>query len=81
MSEWWYAILVLAIAAAALLYFARKRKADEARRNRPADLGPTHDYRKARDDAHTSGMSQEDQEWQAASLQRSKEAQERAAKE
>jgi LPXTG-motif cell wall-anchored protein len=81
MSDWWYVILVLAVAAAAFLYFSRKRKADEAQRNRPANLGPNHDFQKARDDARTSGMSQEDQDWQAASLQRNKETEERAAKE
>ncbi len=74
MSDWWwYALVIVVILAVALVVYARARRAGT-----PAGQGDdsSRDYRGERETNRTSGMSDEDREWEAASLERNRQAQE-----
>jgi hypothetical protein len=75
MSDWWwYALVLVVILAVALVVYARARRAGT-----PVSQGDdsSRDYREERETNRTSGMSDEDREWEAASLERNLQAQDR----
>lgn len=75
MSDWWwYALAVAVILAVAIVAYVRIRSAGV-----PAGRGDddTRDYRGEREANRTNAMSDEDHAWEAASLERSRQAQER----
>ena len=84
MSEWWSVIAVAALAAA-VFWVLRSRRGGTGgtrwsrgdRDDRPADAPGRRDYAREREDARLAHMSEEDRTWQAASLQRNRDAQAR----
>lgn len=75
MSDWWwYALVIVVILGVALVVYARARRVST-----PAGRGDdgSRDYRDEREANRTSGMSDEDRAWEAASLERNRQAQER----
>ena len=78
MSDWWTVIAVVALAAVGIQY-VRSRRSGNGRSgaDRGSDAGAPSDYRQDREDARRANMSETDRAWEAASLQRNQEAQER----
>lgn len=75
MSDWWwYALAVAVILAVAIVAYARTRNAGVSAVRGDDD---TRDYRGEREANRTSAMSDEDHAWEAASLERNRQAQER----
>ncbi len=78
MSETWYVLIIVVAVAAAFLALRARRSAEQDRRSRLAESNPG-----SRDDAlqreidRTRNMSDSDQVWQAASLQRHRDNQAR----
>ncbi len=66
MMDLWYVLVVVAVVAVALFLFRSRRTGGG-----PAATGRgSEDFVQGREDARVTGMSQEDRDWEAASLQR-----------
>ena len=64
--ELWYVLVVVAVVAVALFVIRGRRRGGG-----PVETGRgSEDFIQGREDARASGMSQEDRDWEAASLQR-----------
>jgi len=62
----WYVLVIVAIVAVALFFLRTRRTGGGS-----STLGRgSEDFVRGREDARVSGMSQEDRDWEAASLQR-----------
>ena len=80
MSDWWYVIAVVGVAAAGILYLrARGTGAGQADLDRSAGAGPRQDFMQDREDSRQAHMSVEDRAWEDASLRTNREARERDA--
>ena len=78
MSDWWYVIAIVALAAAGGLYLLYRRSSNSGSRDGRQDSAPTRrDYATEREDVRLAHMSEEDRTWQAASLQRDRDKRER----
>ena len=78
MSDWWYVIAIAGLAAVGFAYLRTRRDGNRRSGNdRQASVPDHSDYRQDREDARLAHMSEEDRTWQAASLQRHQENQER----
>jgi hypothetical protein len=79
MSDWWYVLVIAAIAALGIFYYLRSRRMSAGRS--PFDRGdvvrPDRDFAEERETSRTSQMSDEDRTWEADSLERNREAQAR----
>ncbi len=74
MSDWWWYAFLIVVIVASVYLILRIRRSDAPR----SDAGATsRDYTGDREAHRVGGMSDEDREWEAASLRRSHEAQER----
>ena len=77
MSDWWYVVVVAGLAVAGILYLRSRANATSGSRNDRQDGASTRrDFVGEREDARLAHMSEEDRTWQAASLQRNREAEE-----
>lgn len=73
MSDWWwYALIIVAVLAAAYIVFTRLRSSDTS----GTVDNSTRDYQGERETDRLGGMSAEDREWEAASLERNRQTQE-----
>ncbi len=74
MSELWYLLIIIAAAATIVLVLRARRSSEQTRRENLAenDSG-SRDYAQEREASRVSNMSESDQAWQAASLQRHRE--------
>ena len=77
MSEWWYVIgiAVVALVAAGVVLRSARRRGNGAGRDAP-QLGARArgDFAQDREDDRLAHVSEEDRTWQAASLQRNRDA-------
>ena len=73
MSDWWYVIVVVVLVAAGILY-ARARRGRGGRDAPQGSARAPQDFVRDREDARLAHMSEEDRAWQAASLQRNRDA-------
>ncbi len=76
MSEWWVLLvvaLVLVLAALVVLYVRRR----DVGVSGDAAGDPSWDYRSERETGRLAGMSDEDREWEAGSIERNRQSQER----
>lgn len=74
MSEWWFLLAVAVVLVAAVVLYVRRRDADGS----GGDAGdPSRDYRGERETGRLAGMSDEDREWEAASIERNRQSRER----
>ncbi len=74
MSTWLILLIVVVLVAAGLYYYrSRRNHRDEV----VGSASNTRDYVQEREDSHNSRMSDEDRAWQAASLEKNRENQER----
>ena len=74
MSDWWYVIVIVGLAAAALLYLrSRGTRSSGSRDDRQDGAGTDRDFRQEREDARLARMSEEDRAWGDASLQRDRD--------
>ena len=78
MSEIWYVLMIIAAATAVVLVLRARRSAAQTRRDSLAesDTG-SRDYAQERETNRMSKMSNAEQAWQAASLQRHRDNQAR----
>lgn len=75
MAEWWFIIVVVVVVAAAIAYFMRARGQGGGTTGAPVDA--ERNYGDEREANRVGGLSDEDREWEAASLERNRQAQER----
>ena len=67
-SDLWYVLVVVVVVVLALFYLRTRRKVSA---QPPVGSGRTDgDYVRGREDSRVTGMSAEDRDWEAASLQR-----------
>lgn len=76
MSDWWYVIAIVVIAALAIAYLLYQR-ANASGGGDVDNSGPARDYTEERETNRVGGMSDEDREWEAGSQRKNREAQER----
>ncbi|HYH12891.1 MAG TPA: hypothetical protein VD789_11095 [Thermomicrobiales bacterium] len=75
MSDWWwYALIIVVVLAVAVVAYMRARSSG-ATGGSAGDA--SRDYRGERETDRLGGMSAEDREWEAASLERNRQSQER----
>lgn len=74
MSDWWYIVAIVIVLAVAAFLYARSRNTGVSG-GEASD--PSRDYRDERETDRLAGMSDEDREWETASLDRNRRAQER----
>jgi hypothetical protein len=74
MSNWWIVLIIVVLVAAGLLYYVRSRR--ERHEDVVVGAASTRDYEQERESSRVTQMSSEDREWEAASLQKNREAQE-----
>jgi hypothetical protein len=77
MSNWWYVLAIVVIAAAVILflrYRGRSRGGGVPLASRTG-IGPNRNYAQEREEARVGRMSEEDQAWESASLERNREEQ------
>jgi hypothetical protein len=68
MSDLWFVLVVVVVVVLALFYLRTRRKASGSP---PVGSGRADgDYVRGREDSRVTGMSAEDRDWEAASLQR-----------
>ena len=79
MTDWWYVIAIVGLAAGGGLYL-RARRGSTGRGNVPAggDRAETN-FAQDREDGRVAGMSAEDRAWEDASLRTNRETTERNA--
>jgi hypothetical protein len=77
MSNWWYVLAIVVVAAAVLLFlrYRGRSRSDEGPLAPPAGIGPNRNYAQEREEARVGRMSEDDQAWEAASLDRNREEQ------
>jgi len=74
-SEWWYVIAVVALAVVGVGFLRFRRSVNDTSRDNPQGGARAHgDFAQDREDARLADMSEEDRTWQAASLQRNRDA-------
>ena len=74
MSDWLIILLAIVVVAAAVVAYMRVRAANASG---PETADPSRNYTNERESDRVGGMSDEDREWEAASLKRNRDAQER----
>ena len=80
MSDWWYVIAIVGLAAVGVLYLrARRTGAGGGRNDGPDGARARPDFTQDREDSRLSGMSAEDRAWEDASLRTNRETRERDA--
>jgi hypothetical protein len=81
MSGWVYVLVIVVLAAVGVLYLRSRRSGNGGRIGRIVDRQdsgqPPRDYAREREADRVSHMSEEDRTWEAASLQKNREAQAR----
>lgn len=74
MSNWWYVLAIVAIAALGILYLRyRRRSSGQITLDRRNSADPNRDFAQERETSRTSHMSEEDRTWEADSLQRNRQ--------
>lgn len=73
MSDWWYLLVALAVIAIAAVVVMRGRRASVAQ---TGTIDSARDYGAERETGRLDSMSAEDREWEAASLERSRQSRE-----
>ncbi len=73
MSNWWIVLIVVLLAAAGFLYLRSRRERHE---DVVVGVASDRDYEQEREASRVTQMSTEDRAWEAASLQKNREAQE-----
>jgi hypothetical protein len=77
-SDWWYVIAILGLAAVGVRYLlSRRNRTSRSSDDHRASAPTQRDYAKERADARLARMSEEDRAWEAASLQRDRATRER----
>ena len=80
MSDWWYVIAIVALAAVGVLYLRAHRTGTGGGSNdRPDSARARPDFTQDREDSRLSGMSAEDRAWEDASLRTNRETRGRDA--
>ncbi len=80
MSDWWYVIAIVALAAVGVLYLRARRTGTGGGSNDGPDSARVRpDFTQDREDSRLSGMSAEDRAWEDASLRTNRETRERDA--
>lgn len=75
MSDWWYIIVIVALAAVGLLVLRSRLTGAGGRTGEPRDLAqPPRDFGQERETDRVGHLSEEDRSWEAASLKRNQEA-------
>ena len=74
MWDRWSILLIILIVEAAVIAYTRVRRGRAAG---PESAGPSRNYTDERESDRVCGMSAEDREWEAASIQRNRDAKER----
>ncbi len=79
MSNWWYVLVIVVLAALGILYYLRYRRssAGGAPLNRRDTVRPNRDFAQERETSRTGHMSEEDRAWEADSIERNREEQAR----
>jgi len=78
MSDLWYVLILVAVAVVGFRVLRARRTAEKTRRDTLAESDTaSRDYAQERETNRVSHMSESDQEWQAASLQRNRDNQAR----
>ena len=78
MSDWWYVIAIVGLAAVGALYLRARRTGGGSNDGRDGARTRA-DFTQDREDSRLSGMSAEDRAWEDASLRTSRETRERDA--
>lgn len=73
MWDWWIILLVILIVTAAVIAYTRVRGGSTP----DPETDPSRNYTDERETDRVGGMSAEDREWEAASIQRNRDAEER----
>ncbi len=73
MSNWLIVLIIVVLAAAAVVYLRSRRQRHE---DVVVGAASDRDYEQEREDSRVTQMSTEDRAWEAASLQKNREAQE-----
>jgi hypothetical protein len=77
MSDWWFLVLlVLVLAALGMLYLRLRSQRDPVYRPRGADSG-SRDFTSERETTRVGQLSDADRAWEASSLQRNRDAEDR----
>ena len=80
MSDWWYVIAIVGLAAVGVLYLrARRTGTGGGGTDRSDGARARPDFTQDREDSRLSGMSAEDRAWEDASLRTNRETRERDA--
>ena len=74
MSEWWIVVVVVVVLVAAVVLYLRRRDTGVSG---DAAGDASRDYGGERETGRLAGMSEEDRTWEAASLKRNRESEER----
>jgi hypothetical protein len=78
MSDLWYVLILVAVAVVGFRVLRTRRTAEQTRQDSVTESGTaSRDYAQERETNRVSHMSESDQTWQAASLQRNRDNQAR----
>jgi hypothetical protein len=75
MSNWWYVLAIVVIAAAVLLFLRYRGRGGGVPLASRTGISPNRNYAQEREEARVDRMSEEDQAWESASLERNREEQ------
>jgi hypothetical protein len=75
MSNWWYVLAIVVIAASVILFLRYRGRGGGVPLASRTGIGPNRNYAQEREEARVGRMSEEDQEWESASLERNREEQ------
>ena len=78
MSDWWYVIAIVGLAAVGVMYL-RARRTGGGSNEGPDSARARPDFTQDREDSRLSGMSVEDRAWEDASLRTNRETRGRDA--
>jgi membrane protein implicated in regulation of membrane protease activity len=77
MSDWWFYVLLIAILAAlGILYLRLRSRREPSQTTGGADSGPR-DFTSERETTRVGQLSDEDRAWEASSLQKDRDAEDR----
>ena len=75
MSNWWYVLAIVVIAAAVIVFLRYRGRSGGLPLASRTGVSFNRDYAQEREEARVGRMSEEDQAWEAASLEKNREGQ------